>query len=182
MDCLKLGRRKTRTPSARSPGPIAAPAHSEILDGQLLRCGPNDVMHDLPLPDFAAQLHLRRHKFDRMFLQVDDREEDHDFFAMVDNLAYAGFQDLGAWRHDPRLLAVEHRQRSLPLAFQQSIEASTWVGHWRCQSACPLDARPAGSIVEAGTTAVRSLAPALAPLPAQRRVPRMWFARPDADG
>ena len=62
-------------------------------------------MHDLPLPDFAAQLHLRRHKFDCMFLQVDDREEDHDFFAMVDNLTYAGFQDLGAWRHDPRLLA-----------------------------------------------------------------------------
>src|SRR5215471_5885353 len=68
-------------------------------------------MHDLPLPDFAAQLHLRRHKFDRVFLQVDDREEDHNFFAMVDNLAYAGFQDLAAWRYDPGFLAGSLKSR-----------------------------------------------------------------------
>jgi len=56
---------------------------AKLFDWQLFGVGPDLVFYDCPFLDFSGKLNLRRQQLHRVVLNIEDREEHHDFPALI---------------------------------------------------------------------------------------------------
>jgi hypothetical protein len=120
---LLVGRTLKHHDSIRTvPGSHSTPAEPEIRHWELLRGGPAIVLHQFSCPAFATKLNLRRHQQNRVLAGINDREQDRNLIAAIEDLADSNPQPVAfhVFCFDP--LSIQYGEWSRLLPAQEIIQ------------------------------------------------------------